>query len=261
MSPTVSVAPGGVRARRTALVLLAAFGLAAAAAVLTVIAGQGGRRVADAGPASLEDAVLVVAAATGALVATWLVVGTLVSVADVLGRRPARRAGVPKALHRLVTLGMGVALLGAGLPAVTSATGPVAPTTASAAATDVSAHDREPERVSAEPGPPDPGPPDPGPPDPAWTPPVPVPVPRTAAPADPLVVPTPRASMSVAETVTVHRGDTLWDIAARHLPAGATDAEIAAEWPRWHAANVSLIGSDPDLLLPGQLLRAPGDRP
>jgi nucleoid-associated protein YgaU len=58
------------------------------------------------------------------------------------------------------------------------------------------------------------------------------------------------------ETV-VRRGDTLWDIARAHLGPDATDAEVAAEWPRWHAANRSVIGADPDVLLPGQVLHAP----
>jgi nucleoid-associated protein YgaU len=58
-------------------------------------------------------------------------------------------------------------------------------------------------------------------------------------------------------SVVVHRGDTLWDIAARHLEPGANDARVAAEWPRWHAANRSTIGPDPNLILPGQRLRIP----
>jgi nucleoid-associated protein YgaU len=58
------------------------------------------------------------------------------------------------------------------------------------------------------------------------------------------------------ETV-VRRGDTLWDIARAHLGPDATDAEVAAEWPRWHEANRSVIGADPDALLPGQVLHAP----
>jgi LysM domain len=55
----------------------------------------------------------------------------------------------------------------------------------------------------------------------------------------------------------VRRGDTLWDIAARHLGPTASDAEIARDWPRWYAANRAVIGSDPNLLRPGQLLGAP----
>ena len=57
--------------------------------------------------------------------------------------------------------------------------------------------------------------------------------------------------------VVVRRGDTLWDLVQRHLGPDASDAEVAAEWPRWHAANRSVIGHDPDLLLPGQVLQAP----
>jgi resuscitation-promoting factor RpfA len=59
------------------------------------------------------------------------------------------------------------------------------------------------------------------------------------------------------DDVVVRRGDTLWDIAARHLDPGATDAEIALDWPRWFSANRSTLGSDPDRLYPGQRLRPP----
>lgn len=62
----------------------------------------------------------------------------------------------------------------------------------------------------------------------------------------------------VGAVVVVRRGDTLWDLARRHLPAGATDAQIAREWPRWYAANRAVVGPDPGLLLPGQRLRVPG---
>lgn len=60
-------------------------------------------------------------------------------------------------------------------------------------------------------------------------------------------------------TVTVASGDTLWAIAARHLPAGADDARIAAAWPVWYAANAVRIGSDPDLIRPGLVLSVPAD--
>jgi nucleoid-associated protein YgaU len=36
---------------------------------------------------------------------------------------------------------------------------------------------------------------------------------------------------------------------------------VAASWPRWYAANRRVIGADPDLILPGQILRPPADRP
>lgn len=60
-------------------------------------------------------------------------------------------------------------------------------------------------------------------------------------------------------TVTVAPGDTLWAIAARHLPAAADDAQIAAAWPVWYAANATRIGSDPDLIRPGLVLSVPAE--
>ncbi|WP_336706445.1 LysM peptidoglycan-binding domain-containing protein [Oerskovia sp. USHLN155] len=58
-------------------------------------------------------------------------------------------------------------------------------------------------------------------------------------------------------SVVVLRGDSLWSLAERALGEGATDAEVAAEWQRWYAANTAVIGEDPDLIRPGQVLRAP----
>lgn len=57
--------------------------------------------------------------------------------------------------------------------------------------------------------------------------------------------------------VVVHRGDTLWSIAARQLPATAPDQRIDALWRRWYERNRTVIGADPDLLLPGQVLSGP----
>lgn len=60
-----------------------------------------------------------------------------------------------------------------------------------------------------------------------------------------------------ADEVVVVRGDSLWSIAARTLPEGAPDAEIAASVERWFAANTGVIGGDPDLIRPGQVLTPP----
>ncbi|MBJ2120990.1 LysM peptidoglycan-binding domain-containing protein [Arthrobacter sp. MSA 4-2] len=57
--------------------------------------------------------------------------------------------------------------------------------------------------------------------------------------------------------VVVRGGDSLWSIAAARLGPLASDAEIAASWPRWYARNASMIGPDPNLLTPGQTLAAP----
>ncbi|GEA88620.1 hypothetical protein Q760_08230 [Cellulomonas cellasea DSM 20118] len=59
------------------------------------------------------------------------------------------------------------------------------------------------------------------------------------------------------QTVVVATGDSLWRIAQRALGPDASDQEVAAEWPRWYAANADVIGADPGLLLPGQVLRVP----
>jgi nucleoid-associated protein YgaU len=59
------------------------------------------------------------------------------------------------------------------------------------------------------------------------------------------------------EGYVVRRGDTLWDIAARHLSPGASAADIAHEWPRWYAANRTVIGANPNLLRPRELLTPP----
>ncbi|HET7140569.1 MAG TPA: LysM peptidoglycan-binding domain-containing protein [Arthrobacter sp.] len=57
--------------------------------------------------------------------------------------------------------------------------------------------------------------------------------------------------------VTVLAGDTLWDIASRHLGPAASDVDVALHWPRWYEANKARIGENPDVLLPGQVLKAP----
>lgn len=57
--------------------------------------------------------------------------------------------------------------------------------------------------------------------------------------------------------VVVKPGDTLWTIAAAELGQHATPEAIAARWPAWYATNRQLIGPDPDLILPGQVLRTP----
>ena len=59
------------------------------------------------------------------------------------------------------------------------------------------------------------------------------------------------------DAVVVVPGDCLWTIAARAIGPDATDAEVAVAWPRWYARNRVTIGADPDLLIPGMVLRPP----
>lgn len=72
-----------------------------------------------------------------------------------------------------------------------------------------------------------------------------------------LVTSVPHQQRAVIDHVVVRRGDSLWRLVSRHLGPSASAAEIAAEWPRWYAANRSTVGPDPDLIRPGQLLRVP----
>ena len=62
-------------------------------------------------------------------------------------------------------------------------------------------------------------------------------------------------------TVTVVRGDSLWAIAHRHLGAQANAQQIAREWPRWYAANRTVIGPNPNLIRAGQVLTVPTSGP
>ncbi len=81
---------------------------------------------------------------------------------------------------------------------------------------------------------------------------------RKDAPVTSQRKPSTRATTSPGrETVTVRSGDTLWALAAQSLGSAATDAQIAHEWPRWHDANRDLLGDDPHLIRPGEVLTVP----
>ena len=72
------------------------------------------------------------------------------------------------------------------------------------------------------------------------------------APGAPGAPPAPTA-------VVVRPGDTLWTLAAARL--GDVDRPdprvVAAAWPRWWHANRAVVGPDPDLIRPGQVLHPP----
>ncbi len=57
--------------------------------------------------------------------------------------------------------------------------------------------------------------------------------------------------------VAVRPGDTLWALAAAGLPARASAADITDRWQLIYRRNRGVIGADPDLIRPGQLLRLP----
>lgn len=64
-------------------------------------------------------------------------------------------------------------------------------------------------------------------------------------------------AMGKGDRVTVRVGDSLWSIAEDHLARNASVRDIAAEWPRWFAANRDEIGPDPNMLQIGTTLTAP----
>lgn len=87
---------------------------------------------------------------------------------------------------------------------------------------------------------------------------VPTASPPAPATADLVTAPPSRAAVRPEPVpVVVLAGDSLWSLARTHLGPGATDTEVAAEWPRWWHANRALVGDDPDHLLPGQQLLPP----
>lgn len=79
---------------------------------------------------------------------------------------------------------------------------------------------------------------------------------QPAAPMDRLMG-QPGEAASPGNTVVVGTGDSLWLIAARMAGPGASDAQIAHDWPRWYQANREAIGPDPDLLQIGTVLTRP----
>ncbi len=64
-------------------------------------------------------------------------------------------------------------------------------------------------------------------------------------------------SPTLGATHTVQPGDSLWAIAGRALGDTASAAEVAAYWPLVYEANAAVIGPDPHLIHPGQVLELP----
>jgi hypothetical protein len=85
---------------------------------------------------------------------------------------------------------------------------------------------------------------------------------RSPAPASSVVPVLPDwPAAPVAGEHVVLRGDCLWDIAEARLSGQLgrtpTAAETAVATTAWWTANAAVIGPDPDVLLPGQVLRPP----
>jgi len=170
--------------------------------------------VALAGPGESFDVALVWGCAVAvAAVTCWLWVAATVVTTDALRGLSTARRGIPAAV-RTALLVLGGAAIAGGLasPAVAAGQGPVGP--------HVLAGLRLPERIAVGPA--------------------------AGAP-----VASPVASPAARE-VQVASGDTLWDIAARRLGAGAS-------WPAIYALNRDVIGPDPGVITPGQRLALPSE--
>ncbi|MFE5839840.1 LysM peptidoglycan-binding domain-containing protein [Arthrobacter sp. NPDC056493] len=89
---------------------------------------------------------------------------------------------------------------------------------------------------------------------PQWKPRVPVAQPGLVSPLPARATAEPATAR---REVPVRAGESLWTIAARELGPGASEVEVAARWPLWYQANRNVIGADPNVLLPGQLLSPP----
>lgn len=64
-------------------------------------------------------------------------------------------------------------------------------------------------------------------------------------------------SLTSREYHRVESGDTLWAIARARLPHSASNGEIADAVAQWHHANRHVVGTNPNLIHPGQNLKEP----
>jgi len=242
-----------------------AFGSAVGVAVL---AASVQRLVAD-GVTRLDDAVALAVLSLGLVLLLWYLATAVVAITClarravggiwVAGESRLVRAGAPLA-RRLLGAGAGAAMAAAAVIAPAAAvTGPT-PTQISDdlgwGADDDGGEGSRPDRDTGTAGQSSEVTPADGP--------TPVPSPGgTDRPGAGTAVAQPVGTTSHAAetTYTVESGDSLWEIAAGHLPASAGPTDVAAAWPHWYELNLDVIGSDPDLIHPGQVLVAPDHHP
>jgi nucleoid-associated protein YgaU len=231
----------------TATMALIALVLAALTPDLPVMAGALGspQRTADTvGPEAL------VVSSAGLLawaVWAWGAVGLALTAATALpgvlggGARLLQYVVLPAGARRSAALALGIGL-GVAAPLLGTATGLPVLTSAAAASSESAVPDWPAESPAIPTAVPDS--------------PSPAPATQTAA-----VVPDWPAEPDVSGAHVVVRGDCLWHIAATRLldqlGRPPSDGELATEVRAWWTANADVIGPDPDLLLPGQVLHPP----
>jgi hypothetical protein len=202
--------------------LLTALAPGPATAVGTLRRAQ---EVADAGGA--EAVVLALVGLLAWAAWAWGAIGLLLTAASALPGLPGSTARVvalllvPERLRTAAALALGLGIAMAG-PAAAAPASPLGPPDRPAAVSDPS------------------GPPD-------W--------PGQDPPAEAGATP---------DRHVVVPGDCLWRIAADRLEVSddsPTDAETAEAVADWWAINADVIGTDPDLIHPGQVLHAPPSDP
>lgn len=208
---------------------------------------------------SFEDHIGVAANTIGLIVVVWWALSFLIALAAALlercgSGRAAAAAGKfsPAFMRRLALAAVGLQLATAPLAhAAPVPAGPATDPPPAVAAAWVPTGAPAPEPAAPAPGPRTLGT------DPHWTPTPPPVDPRTLAPRQLRAQEPGHEPAASATEVTVRAGDSLWSICAAELGPLASDVDIALAWPRLYQANRDVIGGDPGLLLPGQVLRMP----
>ncbi|HEV7206584.1 MAG TPA: hypothetical protein VGN18_18400 [Jatrophihabitans sp.] len=251
-----------MRSVRTALLM------AGDAAALALLPGSAAEFVARVGrprawllEVGVDRALVVAAGAAVWLAAAWLGVGLIAALgarlpgaAGRLGAAVGRRV-LPRAVLGLLagTAGIGVLLapVAAGANPAPAPSPTVSAATVSAPAVPAPTWPTDPPPIAA----------------PTW--PTAAPTIATQATAAPTAAPPttttptphrsepPAAAPTTHDAIRVKPGDSLWLLAGHRLGPDASDAETAAAWPRWYAANRAVIGADPAVIRPGQVLRSP----
>jgi nucleoid-associated protein YgaU len=192
----------------------------------------------------MDDALVVGAAATGALVCAYLTLGTAVTLADATGR--FSRRWVPVWWRGAVSAAFSVGLtatLVAPASAVSSGddAGWVARPAAGKVEQSTPVRDSwlagKSQAIMTAQG-------------------LAAGIPTTPlAPAEPTPNGQPAGAAEGVHVVVT--GDTLWDITATYLGENASDTEIASAWPQLYQLNRDVIGDDPGVILPRQVLALP----
>ena len=217
-------------------------------------------------PLGFEDQLGVAANTAGLIVIVWWSMSFAIAVAAALldrhGHARAASAAatfIPAFMRRLALAAVGLQLVTAPLAAAS----PLPDVPGSPGAAPAATAAWTPTKVPITTG---------GPPPAAIGTPGPAPQPGAPAvahpqwrPLSPVVEPGPLAGRPLRQQqpgalpaeVTVRPGDSLWSLSSARLGPFASDIDVALDWPLIYQANRDIIGGDPNLLRPGQVLQLP----